>query len=65
MAIHGKRFLRRPEIHNPDLLESEFDFVRLGEDNGFENHKLFHIWYSPEMELKLIDKILPEENQNK
>jgi LysM repeat protein len=65
LALHGKRFLRRPEIHNPDLLETEYDFIRMGDDNGFENHKLYHIRYAPEMEIKVIKEIVPEEGQDK
>jgi hypothetical protein len=64
LALHGKRFLKRPEIHNPDLLETEFEFVRLGKDNGFENHKLYHIRYTPDMEIKVIDEIQPDESLN-
>jgi hypothetical protein len=56
LALHGKRFLRRPEIHNPDLLENEFDFIRLGDDNGFENHKLYLIKYTGDMEVKVLEE---------
>jgi LysM repeat protein len=63
LAIHGKRFLRRPEIHNPDLLENDFEFIRLGEDNGFENHKLYHIVYTSDMEIKVLDENNPAENR--
>jgi hypothetical protein len=65
LAMHGKRFLRRPEIHNPDLLETEFDFIRTGDDNGFENHKLFHIKFTPDMEIKLLKEIAPDNIQDR
>lgn len=55
IAMHGRRFVRKPGIHNPDLLETEFDFKRIGEDSGFENHKLFHIKYTSDMEMILIE----------
>jgi LysM repeat protein len=56
LAIHGKHFISNPEIHNPALLETAFDFRRPGDGNGFENHKLFLIKYTNEMEVKLLDK---------
>jgi hypothetical protein len=55
LVMHGKRFIRKPEIHNPDLLETEFDFRREEDNNGFENHKLFLIRYTGDMELILVD----------
>jgi hypothetical protein len=58
IAIHGKRFIQHPEMHNPDLLETEFDFKRNGEGNGFENQKLFLIKYTNEMEVKMIENNL-------
>jgi LysM repeat protein len=63
LALHGKRFVRRPEIHYPDLLETEFEFIRLGEDNGFENHKLYHIRFTPEMDMKVLDEIISAEEK--
>ena len=27
LAIHGKEFIRHPEIHHPDLLQTDYDFV--------------------------------------
>lgn len=59
LGLHGKRFISRPEIHNPDLLETEFDFIKNGEGNGFENHKLYLIKYTNEMEVILVDIISP------
>lgn len=60
IALHGRRFIRKPGIHNPDLLETEFDFRRIGEDSGFENHKLFHIKYTGDMEMKLLEENEPD-----
>jgi hypothetical protein len=54
VSIHGKRFLSRPWIHNPDLLQMEFDFRQTGEGNGFENRMLYLIRYSRNMEVELI-----------
>lgn len=54
LAIHGKDFLSHPEIHNPDLLHTEFDFSRNDTNDGFENHKLYLIRYSNNYELELI-----------
>lgn len=53
LAIHGKDFISHPEIHNPDLLETEFDFQRKTINDGFENQKLFPVRYTKEYEVKL------------
>ena len=55
LAMHGKRFLMNPEIHNPDLLHTEFDFRRRSLNDGFENHKLFLIRYSGDYEVQLVE----------
>ena len=55
LAMHGKRFTANPEIHNPDLLQTEFDFRRRSLDDGFENNKLFLIRYSSDYEVRLIE----------
>ncbi len=54
LAMYGKEFLSHPEIHNPDLLHTEFDFRRRTNNDGFENQKLFLIRYSNNYELELI-----------
>ena len=59
LAIHGKRFIRHPEIHNPELLETDFNFRKKGEGNGFENQKLFLIKYTSEMEIKVKEDSFP------
>ena len=53
LAIYGKKFIKDPEMHNPVLLESEYDFSRSTEGSGFENHKLFLIKYTGDMEVKM------------
>ena len=53
LAIHGKDFLVHPEIHNPDLLQTEFDFRRSSTDDGFENMKLFRVRYTKDYEVVL------------
>lgn len=55
LAMHGRRFVMNPEIHNPDLLHTEFDFRRRSSDDGFENYKLFHIRYSNDYEIQLVE----------
>lgn len=60
IAIHGKRFISRPYIHNPDLLETEFDFRKQGDESGFENHKLYLIKYTNEMEVILLEENNPD-----
>lgn len=53
LAIHGKEFVMHPEIHNPDLLETEFDFRRKTTDDGFENQKLYPVWFTNDYEVRL------------
>ncbi|MCE5347801.1 MAG: LysM peptidoglycan-binding domain-containing protein [Bacteroidales bacterium] len=62
IAIHGKNFVEHPEIHYPDLLESQFDFKRKNSGDGFENQKLFLVRYTKDYEIKLIEEnnLLPQ-----
>lgn len=55
LAIHGKRFISNPEIHNPDLLQTTYDFKRKGKGSGFENQKLYLIKYTKDMDIKVLD----------
>lgn len=55
LAMHGRRFITNPQIHNPDLLSTEFDFRRDRRGNGFENYKLYLLKYASDMEIKLLD----------
>ncbi len=61
IAMLGKEFVEHPEIHRPDLLQTDFDFRRKNPDNGFENYKLFFIRYTKENEVKLINEPEPVE----
>ena len=61
LAIHGKDFLSHPEIHNPDLLQTEFDFRRNSNFNGFENQKLFPIKYTKDYVVRLVPGEDPEQ----
>lgn len=54
LSIHGKDFLVHPEMHNPDLLHTEFDFRRKSLFHGFENRKLYLVRYSNNYELELM-----------
>jgi len=56
IALHGNDFIEHPEIHRPDMLQTDFDFRRRSIDDGYENHKLFLIRYSKDYEVKLIDE---------
>jgi LysM repeat protein/ABC-type branched-subunit amino acid transport system substrate-binding protein len=58
LAMNGKNFIRHPEIHNPELLQSDYDFRRNVPGNGFENQKLFMVRYSKDYQV-----ILEEENK--
>lgn len=55
LSIHGKDFIRHPEIHNPELLQTKFYFNRKNEDNGFENYHLYLIKYTGSMDIVLIE----------
>jgi hypothetical protein len=61
IAIHGKDFTEHPEIHHPDLLQTDFDFRRKNEIDGFENTKLFLIRYTNDYEVLLINEPDPGE----
>jgi hypothetical protein len=56
LAIHGKDFIRYPEIHHPDLLQTDYDFVSIADGNGFENRNLFLVRYTKEYEVKLVEE---------
>jgi len=59
LAMHGKAFIRNPEIHYPDLLQSEYDFKRKADGDGFENQKLFMVRYTKNYEVILEDENKP------
>jgi LysM repeat protein len=62
MAINGKDFIVHPEIHNPDLLQTEFNFVRRNIYDGLENQKLYLIRYTKDYEVILVkENTLAEE----
>jgi len=56
LAMHGKRFLRRPTIHNPDLLETKFYFRKKSGDDGFENCHLYLLKYTNTMDIILLEE---------
>ncbi len=56
IALHGKDFIMHPEMHYPDLLQTDYDFVRKETTDGFENQKLFLIRYTKEYEVKLVEE---------
>jgi LysM repeat protein len=55
LAIHGKEFLLHPEIHNPDLLQTQYDFIRVQQTDGFENQKLYLIKYTGNYIIELLE----------
>ncbi len=55
LAIHGKEFIHHPEIHNPHLFYTEYDFRRKSANDGFENQKLFLIRYTNNYQLELVN----------
>ena len=56
LAIFGKEFISNPGVHYPDLLQSEFEFVRKDNTGGFENRKLFPVRHTKEYEVKLAEE---------
>lgn len=56
LAMHGKIFIKHPEIHYPDLLQNEYDFKRKSPGDGFENQKLFMVRYTRNYEVILEDE---------
>jgi LysM repeat protein len=55
LAVMGKNFIVHPESHYPDLLQTEYDFVRKNAGDGFENQKLFLIRYTRDYEVRLVE----------
>ncbi len=54
LAIYGKDLLQHPEMHNPDLLQTEYDFERKSPEDGFENQKLFPVKFKKDYDIELI-----------
>jgi hypothetical protein len=57
--MYGKKFISNPEIHYPDLLQSEYDFKQKDKGDGFENQKLFMVRYTKNYEVILEDENNP------
>jgi hypothetical protein len=55
LSIFGKELLNHPELHNPELLQTQFEFRRKSNADGFENQKLFLIRYSTNYQLELVN----------
>ena len=56
LSMNGKKFISHPEIHYPDLLQSDYDFRQKNARDGFENHKLFMVRYTKNYEVILEDE---------
>ncbi len=56
LALDGKEFIVHPEMHNPDLLQTEYEFMKKWPGDGFENQKLFPVRFSKDYEVKLVDE---------
>ncbi len=56
LSLYGEEFISHPEIFNPNLLQTEYEFYRKSSDSGFENQKLFPVMFSKDYELKLVDE---------
>ena len=61
LAMHGKKFLSHPEMHYPDLLQSDYDFERKDAGDGFENQRLFMVRYTKDFQVVLEDESKPDQ----
>jgi LysM repeat protein len=59
LAIHGNDFVVHPEMHNPDLLHTQFDFQRKDMNDGFENQKLYSVKYTKDYKIELVPEVIP------
>jgi len=59
LVLYGKDFIKNPFIHRPELLHTDFDFVRKSSEDGFENQKLFPIRYTKNFDIVLEDNENP------
>jgi LysM repeat protein len=56
LSLHGKEFIQHPEMHHPDLLQTDYDFVRKSSGDGFENLNLFLVRYTKDYEVRLVEE---------
>ncbi len=60
LAMHGKNFIKHPEMHRPELLQNDYDFRQKETGDGFENQKLFMVRYTKNYEVVLKDENIPD-----
>jgi LysM repeat protein len=60
LAMHGKSFIKQPEMHRPELLQNDYDFRQKDTGEGFENQKLFMVRYTKNYEVVLKDENVPD-----
>jgi len=53
LALYGKDFIKNPSVHRPELLHTDYHFVRRSAQDGFENQKLFPIRYTKDFDVIL------------
>jgi len=56
LAIHGKEFIAHPEMHHPDLLQTDYDFESKEAGSGFENRNLYLVRYTKDYEVNLVEE---------
>jgi LysM repeat protein/ABC-type branched-subunit amino acid transport system substrate-binding protein len=56
IAIHGKDFQDQVSMHNPELLQVRYNFMRKSFNEGYENRNLYLIKYTKEMDISVIDE---------
>jgi hypothetical protein len=63
LALHGKKFIKEPSVHNPILLQTEFNFLRRQPGDGLENQKQYLIRYTKDYEVNVVEEY-PGDIQN-
>jgi LysM repeat protein len=56
LAMHGREFIRDPSVHNPVLLQTEYNFLRRQPGDGFENQKQYLIRYTKDYEVNVAEE---------
>jgi LysM repeat protein len=56
LAMHGRGFINDPSVHNPVLLQTEYNFLRRQPGDGFENQKQYLIRYTKDYEVNVAEE---------
>jgi hypothetical protein len=56
LAMHGREFINDPSVHNPLLLQTEYNFLRRQAGDGFENQKQYLIRYTKDYQVNIVEE---------